>query len=73
MSSAAARMRRLRERERAGRVMLTVEFDETQLVETLCQARLIDRMVEPSRTDLERALERLVELVGGVTRNSINS
>ena len=70
MSSAADRMRRRRERERTGRVILMVEFDETQLTETLCQARLIDPMAETSRADLERAVERLVELVGDVTRNA---
>jgi hypothetical protein len=59
--TAAARMRRLRQRQAAGRITLQVELDEVQLVETLTTARLLDPLADPSRADLERAVERLIE------------
>ena len=45
-AAAAARMRRLRERQASGQVTLRIQLDEVQLLETLAAARLIDRMSE---------------------------
>jgi hypothetical protein len=60
MTSAAARMHRLRQRRASGRIVLQTEHDEVQLLETLAAARLIDRMSEPSRADIEHAVELLI-------------
>jgi hypothetical protein len=60
MTSAADRMRRHREREARGKIVLRIEADEVALIETLAAARLIDRMSDPSRPDLERAVELLL-------------
>ena len=63
-AAAAARMRRLRERQASGQVTFRIQLDEVQLLETLAAARLIDRMSEPSRDDIERAVERLIAALG---------
>lgn len=63
MSSAAAiRQQRYRQREASGRVLLQVECDELELVGVLRQARQLDA-IEPTKRDLERGLEKLLELL----------
>ena len=53
-----------RERQASGRITLRIELDEIQLIETLAAARLIDPMSDPSRADIEHAVELLVAVLG---------
>jgi hypothetical protein len=63
VSTSAARVRRHRERRAAGRLSLTLDVDEVSTIEVLCAARLLDRQQDHSRTDVARAIERLLELL----------
>jgi hypothetical protein len=61
--SSAARQRRLRDRERAGRIVLSVELPEHDTVELLLEAGLLDRRANfYTREDLAAAVERFLLL-----------
>jgi hypothetical protein len=57
MSSSAARMARLRERQRGNKIMLTIEVDEAELVAVLIEARQLD----PNQADDHKAIAEAVE------------
>jgi hypothetical protein len=64
MGAAASRQRQYRQRVRDGRVVLSVEVDETGLAAVLEVAGLI-KAGGDDRDDLEAGLERLVEMLIG--------
>jgi hypothetical protein len=66
-NSSAIRQRRYRDRQRGGRVVLTVEVDEVALSEALLAAGFISPEHADDRQALETALEYVVHL--WVTRN----
>ena len=63
MTSATVRQRRRRERLANGRIQLTIEADEVALLEALHEARLLDPLVDHDRCEIERAVERLIEMI----------
>lgn len=69
MKSSADRVRLFRQRQAAGKVPLRIECDETELIETLIAARLLDRNAnaDPSRAELEHAVERLLKTLAVTT------
>jgi hypothetical protein len=62
MSAGAQRMRLRRERAREGRCVVPVEIDEGD-IEALCTAKLLDPMVDHSRTDIGNAVKRLLRTI----------
>jgi hypothetical protein len=56
-SSSVARVARFRERQRANRIMLTIEVDEAELVAVLIEARQLD----PNQADDHEAIAEAVE------------
>ena len=63
MSGAAQRQRRLRERERSGRIVLSVELPEDETIELLLAAHLLDPHASfYTREDLAAAVERFLSL-----------
>ena len=63
MGSAAIRQRQLRERERVGRIVLSVELPEADTVELLLEAGLLDRRSAfYTREQLAAAVERFLLL-----------
>jgi hypothetical protein len=62
MTDAADRKRAQRERERHGRILLSVEVDEANLCVALVDAGLIRADDQGDREKLAHALSRLVEL-----------
>jgi hypothetical protein len=61
--SGADRMRALRRRRSEGRIVLPVEVDGVDLEAALTEARLLDCMSEPTRTDLADALTTLLSRI----------
>lgn len=70
MSAASQRQRRHRDRQRAGKVVLTVEVSEVSLVEQLVLSGFLQPAEIDDRETVRAALERVVRLwAQGVTRN----
>ena len=63
MSSAAARQRAYRSRERGGRIVVQVVIDEVAAGHVLEQAGLLPPNGDHSREDYARAIERLLVLL----------
>lgn len=61
---AVVRVRRHRERRKAGRAAVTIVVDEVATVEVLCAAKLLDPLKDHSAADIGHAIERLIELLG---------
>jgi hypothetical protein len=64
MSTAADRQRLHRERSRCGKIILRLEVDEVLLTELLVAAKLLEPKVDHGRSEIERATEKLIELIG---------
>ena len=60
--SAAARMRRCRERAKAGRLAVMVEIDEAD-VDVLVDARLLDAISTDDKTAIGKAIARTLRLL----------
>jgi hypothetical protein len=75
MSTAAARMRRRRAREREGKAVLRIEVDEIEVAEVLCAARLLDPVLNHSREDIARGIEKLLAAIArdGTTLSIVGS
>jgi len=63
VSSSAARMARLRERHRTGRIPLSIEVDEVALTETLIEHGLLDRAQADDRLALAKAVEHVLDVL----------
>jgi hypothetical protein len=61
MADAAARLRRHRERQKAGRLCVTVEIDEVALAVALIDAKLLPPELENDRAAIKRALEQAID------------
>jgi hypothetical protein len=70
MSNAAERMRRHRERQRAGRRVLRVEVDEAAIEDALVNHGYLDPLRADSSKSVERALAALIDRLCTVTRNA---
>ncbi|MFM9859268.1 hypothetical protein RUR49_12390 [Pseudoxanthobacter sp. M-2] len=57
----ADRMRQLRQRRAAGRIVLPVEVDEGRLVDVLIASRRLHPSAADDRDSIRRALEGLIE------------
>ena len=68
VSPAAERMRRHRQRARAGRVALTIEASEVDLSETLIDAGILKPGAADDRRAIAAAVERLLDLL--ITENA---
>jgi hypothetical protein len=63
LTSAAARVRRHRERARDGRIVLQIELPEAEIVELLVEAGCLDvRRDYFSRQDIATGIERFLSL-----------
>ena len=59
-SSSVARVHRFRERQRANRIVLTIEVDEAELVSVLIEARQLDANQADDRMAIAEAVEKLL-------------
>jgi hypothetical protein len=67
--SNAARLRRFRERQANGHIILRLEVDEVALTELLVAAGLLPPATDHERTEIEAATERLLgTLIADETR-----
>jgi hypothetical protein len=64
MSTAAARQRVYRERERGGRIVVAIEVDAVAVGQALEQAGLLPLITDHTREDIAQAIERLLTLLG---------
>jgi hypothetical protein len=63
MSTAALRQRRHRERERDGKLAVTVEVDAREVIELLVEARLLDPRADfHTREDIGAAVAKFLVL-----------
>jgi hypothetical protein len=63
MSTVTDRVRRHRQRQRQGKIVLLVEADEAALAFALTEARLLDPTMADDRDHLAAGLERLIDIV----------
>jgi hypothetical protein len=61
-SSSALRVARFRERQRAYRMVLTIELDEIEHVAVLIEARQLDPNRQDDREAIAKATERFLEV-----------
>lgn len=63
MSAAALRQQRYREREREGKIMVTIQVDAAEIIELLVESNLLDpRRDYFPRSDIAAGIERFLIL-----------